>query len=144
NTNQLLFPPNQTLGVNGVKTGFTDLAGDSLVASLERDGHQLLVVVLGSENRIVAATALMNFAFNAFTWVSLPAPAPLLAGARAAVTPATPASVMVPVWQRYYVNYSVDLGEAPAGSALALPAGLLTYYVGGQEQGRLPLYAQRR
>lgn len=142
NTNQLLFPPNQALGVNGVKTGFTDLAGDSLVASLERDGHQVLVVVLGSENRAVAATALMSYAFNAFTWVSLPTP--LLAGARAAMTPAVPATVMVPLWQRYYVNYSVDLGEAAGSNALALPAGLLTYYVGAQEQGRLPLYSQRR
>ena len=44
NTNQLLAID----GYDGVKTGTTDLAGACLVSTAERDGHRLIVVVLGS------------------------------------------------------------------------------------------------
>jgi D-alanyl-D-alanine carboxypeptidase len=48
NTNEWLteFP-----GVTGIKTGTTDTAGECLIASVERDGHTILLVVLGSEAR---------------------------------------------------------------------------------------------
>lgn len=38
-------------GVTGVKTGTTDAAGECLIATVERDGHTVLLVVLGSEAR---------------------------------------------------------------------------------------------
>jgi D-alanyl-D-alanine carboxypeptidase (penicillin-binding protein 5/6) len=46
NTNRLLA----TSGFLGVKTGTTDAAGACLVSSQQRDGRQLIVVVLGSAN----------------------------------------------------------------------------------------------
>ena len=35
---------------NGVKTGFTDEAGDSVVASAEKDGVKLIAVIYNSED----------------------------------------------------------------------------------------------
>jgi len=44
NTNQLL----RTEGYDGIKTGTTSAAGYCLVSTSERDGHRLIIVVLGS------------------------------------------------------------------------------------------------
>ena len=48
NTNELLggYP-----GANGVKTGTTPEAGECLIASIETDGHEALILVLGSSDR---------------------------------------------------------------------------------------------
>lgn len=56
----------QLLGVYpgdfGVKTGTTPAAGQNLVAAVQRDGHRLLVAVLGATDRYADATALLNYA----------------------------------------------------------------------------------
>jgi D-alanyl-D-alanine carboxypeptidase (penicillin-binding protein 5/6) len=44
NTNQLL----RTEGYDGIKTGTTGAAGSCLVSTAERDGHRLIIAVLGS------------------------------------------------------------------------------------------------
>lgn len=54
-------------GATGLKTGFTDLAGYCLVASAERDGRELVAVVLGSREdpaRFDEAAALFDHAFQ--------------------------------------------------------------------------------
>ena len=38
-------------GANGVKTGFTNAAGECLVASATRDGHTLVLVLYNDDNR---------------------------------------------------------------------------------------------
>lgn len=48
NTNELL---GYLDGVNGVKTGYTSKAGRCLVTSVERDGFEIIVVVLGADTR---------------------------------------------------------------------------------------------
>lgn len=65
-TNRLLF---EYPGANGVKTGFTDDAGWTLVASAERDGRTLYAVVMGSvtvERRFADAIALLDYGFSEF------------------------------------------------------------------------------
>jgi D-alanyl-D-alanine carboxypeptidase (penicillin-binding protein 5/6) len=65
-TNRLLF---DYQGANGVKTGFTDDAGWTLVASAERDGRFLYVVVMGSasvEERFADAASLLDYGFSEF------------------------------------------------------------------------------
>lgn len=47
----------------GVKTGFTDEAGQTIVAAADRDGRRLIVSVLGSEDLYVDASALLDWAF---------------------------------------------------------------------------------
>ena len=53
-------------GATGVKTGFTALAGNCLVASARRDGRVLFAVVLGSEDSFADASALLEYGFA--TW----------------------------------------------------------------------------
>lgn len=62
-------------GTTGIKTGFTTLAGECLVASAERDGRTLYAVVLGSDNRVADTTALFDHGFEDFA-----RPTPLVAG----------------------------------------------------------------
>lgn len=66
NRNQLVgtYP-----GVTGIKTGFTEAAGNSLVVSALRGERELIVVVLGAgpdPERFQAATALLDHGFDAF------------------------------------------------------------------------------
>jgi len=144
NVNSLLFMTSAVPGVNGVKTGFTEQAGESMVASVDREGHKVLVVVLGSPDRAVAATALINFAYGYFSWVSLPLPISLRGSPRGQLAPAFRAEVMVPRWQSSYVNYSVQVGVIPQEGTFSGPVGVLTYSLAGQELSRLPLYVQQR
>lgn len=53
-------------GADGVKTGYTALAGLCLVASATRDGRQLFSVVLDSQASFSDAAALLNYGFTAF------------------------------------------------------------------------------
>jgi len=53
-------------GADGFKTGFTCGSGYNLVASVERDGHRVIGVVLGSKSRgerVAEMTKLLNKAF---------------------------------------------------------------------------------
>lgn len=54
-------------GATGIKTGFTNAAGQCLVASAERDGRTLYAVVLGSKDRVADATKLFDYGFNDFS-----------------------------------------------------------------------------
>lgn len=49
NRNELL--PDGYPGVNGIKTGMTEAAGECLVASAERDGRLVIAAVYDDENR---------------------------------------------------------------------------------------------
>ncbi len=51
-------------GASGVKPGWTPDAGYCLVAAAERDGRQLLVVVLGSRQHFTDAALLLDYGFS--------------------------------------------------------------------------------
>ena len=61
NHNQLIgrFP-----GAYGVKSGFTAQAGKCLVAMAERDGHEVLLVMLNAKNRWWDADAALDYALS--------------------------------------------------------------------------------
>lgn len=65
NLNRLL---SQVKGVLGVKTGYTKEAKENLVTLVERDGHQILTVVLGSDDRFGESTKLIEWVYANFTW----------------------------------------------------------------------------
>ena len=65
NINQLL---GQVPGLSGVKTGYTQLAGECLVTSTKRQNHHIITVVLNSQDRFQESASLINWAFNSFTW----------------------------------------------------------------------------
>lgn len=55
-------------GLYGVKTGWTENAGECLVSAIERDGNNLIVVVLGSNDRFGDSQKLIEWAYGNFTW----------------------------------------------------------------------------
>ncbi len=65
NLNRLL---SQVRGVLGVKTGYTQGAKENLVTFVDREGHQILTVILGSDDRFGESTELIEWAYENFTW----------------------------------------------------------------------------
>ncbi|TCL35695.1 D-alanyl-D-alanine carboxypeptidase (penicillin-binding protein 5/6) [Anaerospora hongkongensis] len=61
NTNKLLAT---FIGANGVKTGYTEAAGDCLVAAANRNGVELIAVILNSDGRWEDAAKLLNYGFQ--------------------------------------------------------------------------------
>lgn len=61
NRNELL--PDGYPGVNGIKTGMTEAAGECLVASAERDGRLVIAAVYDDENRWDDAKKLLDYGF---------------------------------------------------------------------------------
>lgn len=51
-------------GANGVKTGYTNAAGDCLVASATRDGHTLVVALFNDDDRWEDAPAILDYGFR--------------------------------------------------------------------------------
>ncbi len=65
NINELL---GHVEGVVGIKTGFTDLAGQSLVTLVDRNHHRVLVVLLGSTDRFADTKSLIDWSYSNFDW----------------------------------------------------------------------------
>lgn len=61
-------------GLYGVKTGWTENAGECLVAATERAGHKIITVVLKSEDRFGETAKLVNWAFANHQWFTPPNP----------------------------------------------------------------------
>lgn len=64
NLNKLLDEP----GVLGIKTGTTPAAKENLVGLVERDGHKILTVVLGSNDRFGETEKLLDWTYSNFVW----------------------------------------------------------------------------
>jgi len=64
NLNVLLDEP----GVLGIKTGFTEIAGENFVGLVDRNGHKVLTVVLASQDRFGETKALMDWVYKNFQW----------------------------------------------------------------------------
>ncbi|KKS96120.1 MAG: D-alanyl-D-alanine carboxypeptidase [Candidatus Gottesmanbacteria bacterium GW2011_GWA2_43_14] len=58
-------------GLSGVKTGFTENAGEILISEVKKNGHSVLFVVLKSADRFGETVQLIDWVFNNFNWVSL-------------------------------------------------------------------------
>ncbi|VBB07971.1 peptidase s11 d-alanyl-d-alanine carboxypeptidase a [Lucifera butyrica] len=61
NENKMLWLYN---GANGVKTGYTEVAGPCLVSAAKRDNLQLIAVVLDSDQMWDDSIALLNYGFS--------------------------------------------------------------------------------
>jgi D-alanyl-D-alanine carboxypeptidase (penicillin-binding protein 5/6) len=68
NTNQLM---GYVQGVKGVKTGTTERAGEVLVTLIERDGHQILLTLMGSQDRYADTMKLLNWVLNNYEWQNI-------------------------------------------------------------------------
>lgn len=68
NVNELL---GKVAGVAGVKTGFTDSAGEILVSEVRKNGKSILIVVLKSRDRFGDTIKLIDWGFNSFVWKNI-------------------------------------------------------------------------
>jgi serine-type D-Ala-D-Ala carboxypeptidase (penicillin-binding protein 5/6) len=65
NVNELL---GKIPGVGGIKTGWTEEAGENLVTYVSRNNHKIIFVVLQSKDRFGDSTKLIDWVFNNFAW----------------------------------------------------------------------------
>lgn len=55
-------------GVLGVKTGWTENARENLVTYIDRDGHKIMIAVLGSSDRFGETKELIDWIFANYKW----------------------------------------------------------------------------
>jgi D-alanyl-D-alanine carboxypeptidase (penicillin-binding protein 5/6) len=65
NLNPLLYSYG---GADGVKIGYTDIAGRTIVASATRDGHRVYVSLMGSRDLNGDCVKLFEWVWNNFRW----------------------------------------------------------------------------
>ena len=65
NINELL---GSVPGVLGVKTGWTENARENLVTYVDRDGHKVMIALLGSQDRFGETKELINWIFENYKW----------------------------------------------------------------------------
>lgn len=71
NINQLL---GEIPGVMGIKTGWTENARENLVTYVERDGHKVMIAVLGSQDRFGETKELIDWIFKNYEWQEVSVP----------------------------------------------------------------------
>ena len=148
NTNKLVrFYP----GATGLKTGFTSQAGYCLSASAQRDGMELVAVVMGcatSKERFAACKSLLDRGFAGYAVVQPQLPEEMLVtvklGKKAVVAAAgEKAPILVDKGQKNQVVTRYTLEEsvsAPVSRGQRL--GTATVQVGDQVIAQIPLLAQ--
>jgi D-alanyl-D-alanine carboxypeptidase (penicillin-binding protein 5/6) len=141
NTNQLLstYP-----GVNGIKTGTTDAAGECLVASLMQGDHRLLAVLFGSQDRYADGEALLDYARAGWQWRTLDLADNALAwevgpdGQRYRLRTARTSDVFLPAWQ-WPLAQPVSVLSSTVPLTGTAPAGALRLTLGEQVLAEVPL-----
>ncbi|HEY8485917.1 MAG TPA: D-alanyl-D-alanine carboxypeptidase family protein [Limnochordales bacterium] len=147
NTNRLLW---SFEGATGIKTGTTGRAGHCLVAAANREGMQVLAVVLGSSDRWGDAARLLEYGLSAFALVELArrgdevARLPLGAGAaELQVVAGQRLALVVPVRRVKDVRGVVALQRVRPPLRAGQAVGRLTGYLADEPFGWVPLVAGR-
>ena len=139
-------------GCTGLKTGFTSGAGYCLSASAQRDGMELIAVVMGSEtsqDRFAACKSMLDYGFANFTLYTPAlqegASVPVVLGKseRVSVVPSDDAAILVEKGQLSGITSEMTLDEsvtAPVSRGQRL--GMLTIKSGEQVLSQIPLVAE--
>ena len=141
-------------GATGLKTGSTDSAGYCLSATAEREGMELIAVVLKadtSEKRFEAAKSLLSYGFANYTLTdvypsqALP-PVDVLLGEADTVQPVLAQSSRILVEKARLNEITTELRlcqdvEAPVEEGQKL--GEMAVYVGDEVQQTIPIVADR-
>ena len=139
-------------GATGLKTGFTSGAGYCLSASAQRDGMELVAVVMGcdtSANRFAACKSMLDYGFANFALVSpqisgeLEIPVKLGAEKSVTAVPGEEAQLLIDKSQRDMVTTDFSLEEsvsAPVSRGQRL--GTMTVRAGEQILMEIPLVAK--
>ena len=140
-------------GTTGLKTGYTSSAGHCLSASAQRDGLELVAVVLhcaSSADRFQSAKALLDYGFANYALVpvqdeaALPA-VPVVLGAQEEVKPVIsgPEQLLIAKEQKQSITRGVTLEpsvQAPVSQGQRL--GTLTVRAGDEVLAEVPLVAE--
>lgn len=142
-------------GAIGLKTGYTDEAGQCLVSAANRNGRELLAVVMKTEGNNIwtDSTALLDYGFDVYYNVSLTE-----AGKYIGEVPVSYGDVdSVPVQTGSSLHYDFTRDKTadfrqevrlPANVAAPVKAGTklgeLIFYSGERELGRVDLIAQKQ
>ena len=140
-------------GTTGLKTGYTSSAGHCLSASAQREGLELVAVVLhcsSSPDRFQSAKALLDYGFANYALVPVQegealAPVPVVLGEAGTVQPVASGEeqLLIDKSLRQSVTRTVELQpnvEAPVTQGQRL--GTLTIQANGQVLAEVPLVAQ--
>ena len=141
-------------GATGLKTGSTDAAGFCISATAERDGMELIAVIMKeqtADKRNTDAKTLLNYGFSTYALAEIApqeplAPVPVRLGAEDAVQPVPPSgsTLLVEKTKAGQLTQSVELPaevEAPVAAGQAL--GTLTVRAGDEVLLELPLQAEQ-
>lgn len=55
-------------GVLGIKTGWTEYARENLVTYITRDGHRVIIAILGSQDRFGETKKIIDWVFSSYAW----------------------------------------------------------------------------
>ena len=150
NTNKMVRFYN---GATGLKTGFTQQAGYCLSASAQREGMELVAVVMGcetSQKRFAACKSMLDYGFANFALITPDAPSetavPVKMGTREWVRaiPGNQDALLVDKSQHNSVTTEITLEEqvtAPVSKGQRL--GTMTLRCGEQVLEQIPLVADQ-
>ena len=139
-------------GATGLKTGFTSSAGYCLSATAQRDGMELIAVVMGADSsaqRNAACKQLLDYGFANFArfdpTLDQPAQVPVLLGAAPAVEAvlSQTGGLLVDKGQRISITTQIELLdqiEAPVSQGQRL--GTMQLHCQGQILAQIPLVAK--
>lgn len=148
NTNKLIrFYP----GATGLKTGFTSGAGYCLSATAQREGLELIAVVMGcetSKSRMADCKSMLDYGFANYALVEpvpeLPAGVPVRLGKQSLVAPKTGEKLqfLVEKGKKGSIVTEVTMEEAvTAPVSLGQKLGMLTVRAGEEILTQVPLVA---
>lgn len=139
-------------GATGLKTGFTSGAGYCLSASAERDGMELVAVVMGcetSQDRFAACKSMLDYGFANFALVTpqldgTPSvPVKLGTGKTVPAVPGEETALLIDKAQKGMIETELVMDEsvtAPVSRGQRL--GTMTIKAGGQVVAQVPMVAQ--
>ena len=148
NTNKMVrFYP----GATGLKTGFTSKAGYCLSSSAQRDGMELVAVVMGastSAERFAACKSLLDYGFSTYGVVTpqleeMSVPVKLGTAERVTAEPSEDPALLIEKAQKNMVTTEIQLEEsisAPVSKGQKL--GTLTVKAGEYVLKQIPLIAK--
>lgn len=139
-------------GTTGLKTGYTSAAGHCLSATAERDGIELIAVVMhcaSSTDRFESAKALLNYGFANYALVSAQPPEPLhdvtvLLGKQSVLTPVLQESapILIEKAEQAQITKTVTLcDEVAAPVAAGQQLGTLTIATDTRTLAEIPILA---
>lgn len=150
NTNKLIYYYD---GATGLKTGSTDAAGYCISASAQREGMELIAVVLGSptsKERFNTAKALLNYGFGAYALADVTPEQPLPAlpvqlgqAEQVELALAQTGKLLVKKEERSKVTSELQLEQAlKAPVSQGQEVGKLVVSVDGKERMTIPVVTQ--